>query len=145
MSDVLVIQTDDGGDIICEAGQIEMDDGVQTAVFISLFGANEDDTGDDDTKSLEWWANKVATNANEKLRSRTQSLLRGMALTSASLQLIEDAAAQDLQWMLDTKLADAVVPSASITAVNTVKIDVKIEIQDKVLTPSFVKKIGAKS
>jgi phage gp46-like protein len=145
MSDVVLFSTVEGGEITCEAGQIALDDGVETAVYISLFGANEDDSGDDDGKSVEWWGNKVESDSTKKLRSRTQYLLRSIALTSASLLLIEDAVAQDLQWMLDTKLADAVVPSASIPALNTVKIDVKIEIQDKTFTPSFVKKTGTAS
>ena len=142
MADVLVYQTNDGGEIICEAGQIAMDDGVQTAVFLSLFGGNEDDSGDDDGKAKEWWPNKTETDANKKFRSRTHYLLRSIALTSGNLQLIEDAAALDLQWMLDTKLADFVGASASIPALNWIRIDVKIEIQGKAFAPAFAKKIG---
>lgn len=142
MSDVALTQMLEGGEIECVAGQITMDDGVATSVYISLFGANEDDSGDDDTKSLEWWANKVETDPNKKLRSRVQNLLRSIALTSGNIQLIEDAAALDLQWMLDTKLADAVVPTVSIPALNTVKIDLKIEIQGKAYALAFAKKTG---
>lgn len=142
MSDVVLFNTVEGGEITCEAGQIAIDEGVATAVYISLWGGNEDDSGDDDTKSLEWWANKTEGDATKKLRSRTQNLLRSIALTSGNIQLIEDAAALDLQWMLDTKLADAVVPTVSIPALNTVKIDLKIEIQGKAYALAFAKKTG---
>lgn len=140
--DVRIFQQPDGGEIECVAGQITMDDGLASAVFISLFGGNEDDSGDDDGKAKEFWGNKVETDANKKLRSRTQNLLRSIALTSGNLQLIEDAVALDLQWMLDTKVADFVGASASIPALNWIKLDVKIEIQGKAFATAFAKKMG---
>ena len=142
MSDVVIFQTEDGGEIICEAGQIALDDGLAGAAYLSLFGGNDDDSGDDDGKSKEWWANKTETNDAKKFRSRTQSLLRGLPLTSGNLGLVEDAVAQDLQWMLDTKLADFDGASASIPALNWIKIAVKIEIQGKAYAPVFAKKTG---
>lgn len=142
MSDVRIFQQPEGGDIECIAGQITMDDGLASAAYLSLFGGNEDDSGDDADLPREWWANKTESDANKKFRSRTQSLLRGLPLTSGNLSLVEDAAAQDLQWMLDTKLADFVGASASIPALNWIKIEVRIEIQGKVFAPAFAKKTG---
>jgi phage gp46-like protein len=142
--DVALYNTVEGGEITCEGGQIALDEGVATAVYISLWGANEDDAGDDSTKPREWWANKIETSDVKKLRSRVQNLLRSMPLTSGNLQLLEEAAAQDLQWMLDTKLVDAVVPRASIPAINTLKLEVKIEIQNRAYTPlAFIAKAGS--
>ncbi len=143
MSDVVLFQLADGGEITCTAGQIAIDEGLASAVYISLFGGNEEDAGGDADKAKEWWGNKVETDATKKLRSRTGNLLRSIAITSGNLALIQDAVAQDLQWMLDTKLADAVVPSVRVPALNTVQIDVKIEIQNKVYDLSFTKKTGA--
>ncbi len=145
MTDVLLSNTADGGEIEAIAGQITVDEGLRTAVFISLFGGNEDDSGDEADKPREFWGNKIETDATKKLRSRTGNLLRSIAITSGNLSLIQDAVAQDLQWMLDTKLADAAVPSVRVPALNTVQIDVKIEIQNKVYDLSFTKKTGATS
>ena len=145
MSDVVLFQTPEGGEITCTAGQIALDEGLATSVYISLFGGNEDDSGDDSDKAREFWGNKIESDSTKKLRSRTGNLLRSIAITSGNLSRIEDAVTQDLQWMLDTKLADAVVPSVRVPALNTVQIDVKIEIQNRVYDVSFTKKTGVTS
>lgn len=145
MSDVVLFQTDNGGEIECVAGQITLDEGLFSAVFISLFGGNEDDSGDDVDKSREWWGNKIETDPTKKIRSRTGSLLRSLPAISGNLGRIEDAVTLDLQWMLDTKLADAVVPAVSIPALNKIKIDLKIEIQNRVYDLSFTKNTSRQS
>jgi phage gp46-like protein len=142
VADVLLYQTVDGGEVTCEAGQIELDDGVATATYLSLFGGNEDDSGDDADKAVEWWGNKVETDATKKLRSRVQNLLRSIAASSGNLRRIEDAANLDLAWMVETQLATVARASASIPALNWIKLDVKIEIQDKVISLAFAKKTG---
>lgn len=140
--DVVLYQSADGGEITCTNGVIAIDDGVATSVFLSLFGGNEDDAGDDAEKHLEWWGNKVETSESKKLRSRLQYLLRNQPATSGTLLLFEDAAKLDLQWVLDTKLADSLEVSASIPKRNWVKIEVKIEIQDELYTPTFLAQTG---
>lgn len=142
MSDVILQHTPDGGEITCENGVIAMDEGVVTAVYVSLFGGNEGDSGGDEHKAVEWWGNKIETDSTKKLRSETQHLLRSIPATSGNLRLIEDAVGHDLAWMVETKLASFVGCSASIPALNTVKIDVKIEIQNELYEPSFSAKWG---
>lgn len=142
MSDVVMIQTADGGEITCEGGVIATDDGIATAVYISLFGGNEDDSGDDAEKHLEWWGNKIETTAAGKIHSRLQHLLLTEPATSGTLTLFEDAAKLDLQWMLDTKLADGIEVVASIPKLNWVQVEAKIEIQGDVYAPIFLAKTG---
>lgn len=142
MTDVLIRQLPDGGEISCTAGQILLDDGVETAVYLSLWGGNEDDSGDDVDKPREWWANKNESAHEKKFRSRTQALLRSIPATSGNLRLIEDAVAQDLAWMLETKLATGLTASVRIPQLNWVQIDVKVEVQGKAYEPSFTKKMG---
>ena len=124
--DVVLYNTADGGEIVCEGGVIALDPGIESAVYNSLFGGNEDDSGDDDGKPNQWWGNVIETDENKLLRSRTQHLLRSIPATSGNLRLIEDAVVQDLDWMVSTELAGAVGAFASIPALNTVKIEVKI-------------------
>lgn len=145
MSDVVLFQTADGGEITCVNGVIAVDEGVATSVFLSLFGGNEDDSGDDADKPREFWGNKLETIDARKLRSRLQALLRSLPLTSGNLLRIEDAAKLDLQWMLDTKLADSVEVNASIPKLNWVKIETKIEIQNVTYTPTFLAQPGSAS
>ncbi len=143
--DVVFFQTADGGEISCENGVIALDEGVASAVYVSFFGGNEDDSGDTVDNAREFWGNKIETVAARKIRSRLQALLRSIPLTSGNLLRIEDAAKLDLQWMLDTKLADSVEVSASIPKLNWVKIETKIEIQDETYTPTFLVQTGTVS
>jgi phage gp46-like protein len=140
--DVKFFQTADGGEVICANGVFELGEDVPTAVYLSLFGGNEDDSGDDSDKANQWWANAIETVESQKLRSRLQNLLRSIPLTSGNLVRIEDAAKLDLQWMLDTKLADSVEVTASIPKLNWVMIETKIEIQDQTYTPAFAAQSG---
>lgn len=135
--DVALYQAPDGGEITCENGIILTDDGVESATFISLFGGNEDDSGDDSDKAREWWGNKIEGDAAKRLRSETQNLLRSIPATSGNLRLIEDAVGHDLAWMVETELASFVGASCSMPGLNRIQIDVKIEIQNVVYTPSF--------
>lgn len=138
MSDVRIFQTVDGGEITCNAGQIVIDDGLDTAVFLSLFGGNDDDSGLEGDDPRQWWGNTIETEATQKHRSLTQNLLRGLPLIPANLLRIEDAAMTDLAWMTETELASFVSASASMPALNTVKLTIKAEIQSKPFEESFV-------
>jgi len=100
MTDVRIYQTDDGGEInLLENDTIEMDDGVGSAVYLSLFGGNEHDDGGSDT-SKEWWGNSLETDPARKYRSKTQNLLKSIPATSANMRRIKTAAEDDLEWMI---------------------------------------------
>lgn len=142
MTDVVLYQLEDGGEITCVAGQIAMDDGVATAVYLSLFGGNEDDSGSDADMPREWWGNKDARNPQETYRSETQYLLRSLSITSGNIRHVEDAVAHDLAWMAESELASFVGAEVSIPALNTVKILVKVEIQQVEFVLEFVRKVG---
>jgi phage gp46-like protein len=143
MTDVAIRSAPDGSEIECIAGQLTMDDGVESAVFLSLFGGNEDDSGDqgDDVKS--WWGNVGESLPERQYRSETQSLLRSIPATSSNLLRIENAITNDLKWMTDTKLATLVNAEASIPALNAVKMTITIVIQQVEFVIEFSKKWGA--
>jgi phage gp46-like protein len=144
-SDVKLFHTADDGEIECINGVVSMSDGVETAVYVSLFGGNEEDSGSAADESIEWWGNKVVSTRAEKLRSETQSLLRALPLTSGNLRAIEDAVAHDLAWMAESEIASFIGAEASIPAVNTVRIKVTLEVQRKEIVLEFVRKVGAQS
>lgn len=141
--DVVLYNTADGGEIVCEGGIVALDPGIESAVYNSLFGGNEDDTGDDDGEPNQWWGNVIETDENKLLRSRTQHLLRSMPATSGNLRLVEDAVAQDLEWMVKTELASFVGAFASMPALNKVQIDVKIIVNGVEYNPTFTRPWGA--
>lgn len=137
MTDVRQFQTDDGGEITYVNGQAELDDGLEAAAYLSLFGGNERDTGGDATKHLEWWGNKTEPEEVRHYRSELQSLLRSIPAIPSNLRRIEDAANRDLAWMTETGLATFVGVEATIPKVNTIKIDGRIEIGDDVFPFDF--------
>lgn len=125
MTDVLLRQSNDGGEITLEGGLLLLSEGLETAVYLSLFGGNEDDPGDGDT-TLQWWGNLLDTEPERAYRSETQYLLASLPAIPANLRRIEQAAARDLKWMLDTKNAQSVSVEATIPSLNRVRLGVSI-------------------
>lgn len=142
MTDVALRMLPDGGEIECAAGQITLDDGVESAVALSLFGGNEDDSGDQGDDAKSWWGNVGESLPERQYRSETQSLLRSIPATSSNLLRIENAITNDLKWMTDTKLASLVSAEASIPALNAVKMIITIVIQQVEFVVEFSKKWG---
>jgi phage gp46-like protein len=125
VTDVLLRQTDDGGDITIQGGLLLMSEGLETAAYLSLFGGNEDDPAATDP-TLQWWGNLLETEPERSYRSETQFLLASLPLIPANLRRIEQAASRDLQWMLDTEIAQTVTVEATMPGLNRVRIGIVI-------------------
>ena len=97
MTDVFICNTPDGGEIDIVGGAVTLNGGIESAVYLSLFGGNSDDAGGQD-RSLEFWGN-IGEQQNEQQRSRTQHLLESIPPSSSNLRRIEDAVRADLAWM----------------------------------------------
>lgn len=124
MTDVLLEQSDDGGEMTIESGVVEMTGDLRTAVYLSLFGGNEDDDGLD--SSAQWWGNLGEDDPAAQYRSRVEYLLQSLAPSSANLLALEDAARTDLQWFLDSGAAKQVDAVATIPALNKLSLVVII-------------------
>lgn len=136
MTDVLLYQTDDDGEINVTDGTVEMSGGLETAAYLSLFGGNKDDSttaGD----ALTWWGNLDETEPSKQYRSETQYLLGTLPTTSYNLGRIEDAALRDLAWFTDEKVADTVAVSATIPGLNRVALSVTITAEGNPTTFNF--------
>jgi phage gp46-like protein len=125
LTDVLLRQSNDGGDITLQGGLVLMAEGLETAAYLSLFGGNEDDPGETDT-TLQWWGNLLEAEPERAYRSETQYLVKSLPAVPLNLRRIEQAASRDLQWMLDTGLAQSIDVEATIPAVNRVRIGLVI-------------------
>lgn len=121
--DVLLVQTPDDGDINVMGGLVEMDAGLRTAAYISLFGGNEDDSGADKSPH-NWWGN---IGQRRQIRSETQHLLQSIPATSGNLLRVEAAVKRDLQWLLSDNVAKTITARAIIPAYNQVKIIVSVD------------------
>lgn len=125
MTDVLLRQTNDGGDITIQGGLLQLSEGLETAAYLSLFGGNEDDPADTDT-TQQWWGNLLDVEPERAYRSETQFLVQALPAIPFNLRRIEQAAARDLKWMIDTALAQSVTVEATIPAKDRVLIGLVI-------------------
>lgn len=123
--DVRLFNTVDGGEIIVENGLFEMTGGLETSVYLSLFGGNEEDDGLEEN-SFQWWGNIDETEPEKIYRSETQYLLRSIPATSANLLRINDAVERDLQWLLDANIANTLQIDISIPSLNQILIVINI-------------------
>ena len=125
--DVLLYQTVDGGNIDVSSGITEMTAGFETMAYLSLFGGNLEDPGDDDTK-YQWWGNYLETDPARQYRSKTQYILKSIPATSGNLVRIQDAVVSDLSRdFIVTGIANNIEVAVSIPALNRVQIDIQIE------------------
>lgn len=118
MSDIktVFIDMEHGADYALDALGLTEDDGLETAVIISLFTdrrANADDTipdGSNDRRG--WWADAFNDVVNDKIGSRLWLLSREKQL-SAVLVRAREYAMEALQWLVDDGVAQAVDVVAS--------------------------------
>lgn len=124
--DVLLADSVDGSEISIANGLILPDEGFRTAVYLSLFGGNEEDSGAV-VNSETWWGNLFENiSSDEKLVSKFVNFIKTNSLSSKNIQIAEVKAAEDLQWLIDDGAADAV--DCSISVVERNRIDLKIVI-----------------
>lgn len=125
MSDVLLFQTNNDGDISVVNGTVQLTDKFNTMVYLCLFGGNRlDDTNADN--NLTWWANTIIEDEAEQQRSLTQHLVETIPLTSGNLLRIRNAVLQDLNVFITSNIANSVTAEVSIPQVNRVQIDIAI-------------------
>lgn len=120
MSDVLLFQTNNDGDINIENGFVELTDDFRTATYLSLFGGNENDDGRDNNP-LTWWANLNEINPANRYVSETEHLLRSLPVTSNNLLRLEDAAKSDLKAFLDLGIVKELTIEIALIDVNKLK------------------------
>lgn len=126
MTDVLLRQSNDGGEISLENGLVLMSEGLETAAYLSLFGGNQDDAGDVASDRLQWWGNIDEVEPARTYRSETQHLLQSLPAVPRNLGRVEQAASRDLAWMLETGLATSIEVATSIPALNRIRLEVTI-------------------
>ena len=122
MTDVFHFQTLDDGDIEINGGIVQLSDGLETAVYLSLFGGNEADDGIEGNP-FTWWGNE-SEDVDKRMVSRLQNLMDSIPATSGNLKRLNDAALADLSWL--TASGYEVTVSASIPAINRVKMTVSV-------------------
>lgn len=104
--DLMIRHTDDGGDIVFQGGQPEMDGGLWTAAYISLFTERG------------WWGDPSIGSALHELEDR--------ALTNQTrLDAIAEAK-RALTWLVDQGIAQSVEIDAEIASARVLIIQATI-------------------
>lgn len=117
MSDIATVVADDFTiDYVLQGPGLQEDDGLYTAVVISLFTDRRAVDGDlpasaDGFDKRGWWGDTYADVAGDRIGSRLW-LLRRAKQTLDTLNKARDFAAEALQWMVDDQVARAVNVSA---------------------------------
>ena len=134
MSDVVLAWSNAAGtgDLAVEGADLAADDGLATAVLVSLFSdrraeADELPPGDSDRRG--WWGDGVVDD-NDRIGSKLWLLRRRKREPS----LPDEAAAtarEALQWMLDDGVAVAVAAEGSWGERGELALDVRITLPDE--------------
>jgi phage gp46-like protein len=129
--DLLLSSTPDGGDIQIQDGQFVSDRAFTTAVYLSFFGGNGDDSGKV-KNSKTWWGNLLpGTAEHEKMVSRFQSFITAKPMTTKNIQEAFKAAELDLKWVVDEGIADTVTVSGGAGRGNKFNLRVSIDASGK--------------
>lgn len=109
--DLLIYPTDDGGDINVVGGQPDMDAGLWTAVYLSLF------TGD-------WWGNALSDAAARYAASVEDSIRTD---SNADRLNVQEAARRALQWLVDDGIAESITVDATIPSGGRLNLTITVQ------------------
>lgn len=120
--DVHLFDSVDGGNVMDD---LETRDGLETAVYLSLFGGNALDDGRPQNLST-WWGNIGENEAAKQYKSEAAFLLRTVPPNTANLKRIEAAAARDLAWLVP-EYVNKIQVKAFMPKLNAVNLTVSLD------------------
>lgn len=129
MTDVAIQWQQTHGDIALGGADLLADDGLETAVILSLFldrRAEADDGVPDDVDPGGWWGDTYSDVVGDAVGSRLWLLGREKQLPSVA-QRARDYAVEALKWLIDDGVASAVNVAATWVARGMLALDVTIE------------------
>ena len=122
MSDIALLFDADSGtfDIAVDGGDLVMDDGLATAVLISLFTdarARDDDVLPQGADRRGWWGDIGNDDPNDAWGSRLWLLLERAKVTDDTALMARDMAIEALAWLTADQIASDVAVEASVLPV----------------------------
>ena len=129
MSDLKLIETFDGGDLVLNGNDLQVIDGFQNMIYLALFGGNIEQSTkefDEDEERFDYWANDLLMldSPDIQYNSETERTLNEVALNSRGRLLIEQSVKKDLEFMQDFGNIEV---NVSIIQSDRVKINVIIK------------------
>lgn len=106
MSDLKLIETYDGGDLVQNGADLKVIDGFQNMIYLALFGGNLKQSTkefDEDEERFDYWGNELLMLNSPEIQynSQTERTLNEVSINSQGRLLIEQAAKSDLEFMQD--------------------------------------------
>lgn len=121
--------TDLAADLAVEANDLARDDGLETAVLLSLFLDRRADDGDalpgGESDRRGWWGDALGGAGDDRIGSRLWLLSREKQQASV-LPQVEEYAREALQWLVDDLVAEGVDVAASIPRAGWLELAVTI-------------------
>jgi phage gp46-like protein len=114
MSDIALKLSGDIFDLAIKAGDLEGDEGLETAVAISLFTnrrVSDEELPELTTSKEGWWGDLFPDVPGDKIGSRLWTLKRSKR-TTETLRRAEDYAREALQWLIDDGISSSVNAAA---------------------------------
>lgn len=129
MDAALIMLADGTFDLSLDGPDLATDNGLRTAVIVSLFSdarAREDDVIPDGTAERRgWWADTFSPIAADAFGSRQWLLGREKQIPS-TLARAKEYAEESLQWLIDDGVARAVTATAYVVRPGVLGIDIVI-------------------
>jgi phage gp46-like protein len=124
--DVLLEVSEDGADLVLQGGDLAGENGLLTAVMISLFtdarALERDPLPVEETSRRGWWADEAPDRIGSLLW-----LLRREKVTRATVELARQYARASLQWMVEDGIAEQVDVEAAVRQPFTVLLTVRLQ------------------
>lgn len=128
MSDLKIIETGSGGDLVFNGNDFVVVSGFQNMPYLAMFGGNKEQSTKtflEGEERFDYWANELFMFQEPQLQynSKLEALLEKVSITSSSIIKIEEAIKDDLSFM--NALAD-VECNVYAKSVDRLKIEIKI-------------------
>jgi len=129
MSDLKIIETYDGGDLVLNGNDLQVIDGFQNMIYLALFGGNVEQSTkqyNENEERFDFWANSLLMldSPDIQYNSETERTLNEVSLNSRGRLLIEQSVKKDLEFMQDFGNIEV---NVSIIQSDRVKINVIIK------------------
>jgi phage gp46-like protein len=134
VSDIRTVFVDFAGDLTVSGPSLENDDGLETAVVISLFTDRRAKAGDPLPDGVlnrrGWWGDSFPSVAGDRIGSRLWMLAREKQLPSV-LARAREYAIEALQWLIEDGVARAVNVTAEVVRNGVLGLSIEIVRSDK--------------
>ncbi len=128
MSDFGLFLENNEFDLVIENDDLKGDDGLETALAISLFTdrrVTDEQLPDFAVSKRGYWGDMYPEVDQDKIGSRMWTLEREKK-TSETLRTAEDFTREALQWLIEDVIADSFTVTASYDSSNFLLLDIKI-------------------